>query len=38
MDEKYMRLAEGLLFGELAVVLGIPYDEVPKYIEEKIKE
>ncbi|MBE6808048.1 MAG: hypothetical protein E7524_01120 [Ruminococcaceae bacterium] len=37
IDEKYMRLAESLLFGELAVSLDIPYDDVPKYIEKKIK-
>lgn len=37
MDEKYMRLAEDLLFGELSVALDIPYDSVKDYIKEKIK-
>ena len=35
-DEKYMKLAEQLLFGELAVALDIPYDKVPEYIERTI--
>lgn len=38
VDEKYMRLAESLLFGELAIALDIPYDDVHKYIEQRIKE
>ncbi len=37
VDEKYMKIAENLLFGELAVVLEIELDDVPKYIESKIK-
>lgn len=32
VDERYMKEAESLLFGELSVTLGIPYDEVTKYI------
>ena len=36
-DEKYMHLAENLLFGELSVALNIPYEEVSQYIENKIK-
>ena len=35
-DEKYMHLAEGLLFGELASALEIPVDDVERYIGEKI--
>jgi len=35
-DEKYMKLAEQMLFGELAVALDIPYDKVPEYIEHTI--
>lgn len=35
-DEKYMRLAEELLFGELAAALEIPYDEVTNYIEKRL--
>ncbi len=37
MDEKYMRLAEDLLFGELSVALDIPFDSVKDYIKEQIK-
>jgi len=37
-DEKYMRLAENLLFGELSVALNIPYEEVSQYIENKISK
>lgn len=36
-DEKYMKLAEFLLFGELAESLGIPLESVEKYIAEKIE-
>jgi len=37
-DEKYMKLAENLLFGELSVALDIPYDEVKGYITRKLKK
>ena len=37
IDEKYMALAEKLLFGELATVLEIPFDDIKKDILEKIK-
>ncbi|MBQ7605324.1 MAG: hypothetical protein IJU59_02420 [Firmicutes bacterium] len=36
VDEKYMKKAEDLLFGELAVVLDIPKNEVPQFIEKRI--
>ncbi len=36
VDEKYMRRAEDLLYGELAAALGIRRDEVPHYIERKV--
>lgn len=36
-DEKYMKLAESLLFGELAEALGIPLESVGKYIAQKIE-
>lgn len=36
-DEKYMHLAENLLFGELAVALGIEIQDVEKYIAQKIE-
>ena len=35
-DEKYLRRAEELLFGELAVALEIPIDEVPAYIQNRL--
>ncbi len=38
IDEKYMHLAEDLLFGELSVALDIPRDSVKDYIKEKIKK
>lgn len=34
IDQRFMERAEWLLHGELAVALGIPIDEVPKYIEK----
>lgn len=37
VDEKYMQVAQDLLFGELSVSLGIPFEDVGKYIENKIK-
>lgn len=36
VDEKYMKIGENLLFGELSQVLGITFDEVQKYIENRI--
>lgn len=38
VDEKYMKIAENLLFGELSEVLEIPFEEVPKYIAKKIEK
>jgi len=32
VDERYMKRAEELLFGELSAALGIPKDEVSEYI------
>ena len=32
VDERYGRQAERLLFGELAVALGLPYDQVPDFL------
>lgn len=37
-DEKYMNIAENLLFGELALALGIEFDQVVGYIERKLKK
>jgi CarD family transcriptional regulator len=37
MDQKYMKRAESLLFGELAVALGIERDEVPHYIAARLE-
>ena len=36
VDEKFMKRAEELLHGELAVALGIEKDQVPAYIAERI--
>ncbi len=36
VDEKYLLLAEKLLFGELSAAIGIPFDEVKDYIGEKL--
>ncbi|MDD6189849.1 MAG: CarD family transcriptional regulator [Clostridiales bacterium] len=36
MDERYMKRAEDMLFGELAVALGIERHEVQSYIMERI--
>ena len=35
-DQRYMNRAEELLHGELAIVLGIPCDEVTSYIEKAL--
>lgn len=35
-DQKYMKQAEDLLYGELAVALGIPFEEVVPYIEKTV--
>ncbi len=37
-DEKFMRIAEELLYSELSIALGIQKDEVVDYIEEAIKK
>lgn len=36
MDERYMKRAEDMLFGEFAVALGIDKSEVPGYITQRI--
>jgi len=38
IDERFMKRAEELLFGELAVALGIERDEVPEYIRNKLRK
>lgn len=38
VDEKFMRRAEDLLFGELAVALGIKRSQVPSYIAAKVEK
>ena len=37
-DEKFLRRAEDLLFGELAVALGIARDEVRGFISDRLQE
>jgi len=36
VDERYMKQAEKLLYGEFSVVLGIDYDAVQPYIERRV--
>lgn len=36
VDERYMKQAERLLFGEISVALGIPYEEVQPYIANRL--
>ena len=36
VDERFMKRAEQLLFGELSAALGIPISEVPQYISARI--
>lgn len=36
VDERFMKKAEELLFGELSAVLGIPRSEVSKYIASRV--
>lgn len=38
IDEKYMKIGEKLLFGELAEVLSISIEDVPDYIYSKINK
>lgn len=38
VDEKFMKRAEDLLFGELSIALGIERNQVQNYIETKIKQ
>lgn len=37
VDERYMKQAEQLLFGELSAALDIPYEEVRPYIAARLK-
>ena len=37
VDERYMKRAEDLLYGELSISLGIPRDEVCEYITRRIE-
>lgn len=38
VDERYMKQAERLLYGELSVALGIPFEEVPAYIARRVAD
>lgn len=38
VDERYMRRAEDLLFGELSAALGIPREDVRTYIAAKVEQ
>lgn len=37
VDEQFMKRAKNLLFGEFSVALGIPTENVPNYIAERVK-
>lgn len=37
-DVEYMKQAQALLHGELAVVLDIPFEQVPEYIARRIEQ
>lgn len=37
-DEKYYRLAEERLYGELAVVLGVKKEDMPEFLRERIQQ
>ena len=37
IDQKYMKRAEKMLYGELAVVLGMEYDEIQPYIHKRVE-
>ncbi|MBN1631089.1 MAG: hypothetical protein JW990_15120 [Thermoleophilia bacterium] len=38
VDQKFMKQAEELLFGELSVALGIPKEAVPEYIASRVDD
>ena len=38
IDERYMKRAEEMLFGELAAALEIPREKVQDYIAQRIQE
>ena len=38
VDERFMKKAEDLLFGELAVAFGIDKSDVPEYISKRVSE
>ena len=38
VDERYMKQAERLLYGELATALEMPFDEVADYIAARLDE
>ena len=38
IDEKFMKLAQGLINDEFSIVLGISREEVEKYIKEKVRD
>lgn len=38
VDDKYLNIAERFLYGELAVALNMPKDEVKDYIKNSVKE
>ena len=37
VDERFMKQAERMLYGEFSVALGIPFEEVQPYIAQRIE-
>jgi CarD family transcriptional regulator len=37
IDERFMKKAEDMLFGEFSVSLGMPRDEVEVYIKKRVR-
>ena len=38
VDERFMKQAEKMLYGEFSVALGIPYEEVQPYIARRLEK
>lgn len=38
IDEKFMKIAEDILYGELSVVIGIPKEDVQDYISSRVND
>lgn len=38
IDERYLKMAEGSLYAELSIALGIPENEMEAYITNRLEE